>query len=572
KKHPLLLLFTMVGTIATVADEAASNRLPVHEITVFKDGHAFIQHSGTLPVDESGKIIMDYLPAPVLGTFWPYVDDQNATLGSVVAGIRKVETEKTALSIGEMIEANIGARIIFRDGEIDREATIVGIPTRSSEELASYASPTDLPQLPQKSDVLLLRTTEGIRTLPLSSIDQLTFVDERKEKVVQEEFRNRLSLNVKWNNQPKETANVGLVYLQLGIRWIPSYRIAIQDDGTAVLKLEATLINELIDLDDVTANLVIGVPSFAFKDSVDPISLREDIARLSSTFQNNSRTATALLSNAILSQMAVPMVESGSGNALEAGPEVGESGKSEDLYMFTVDHITLKKGERMVLPIAEYELSYEDVYTLDIPIAPPMEMLQNMNQNDRMTLLREGLTSTVAHKIRIENKSPHPFTTAPAMILKDGHILAQGMMKYTPVGGHADIKLTAAIDINVKKIDSETKRTPNAVEWNGDRYTRIDLDGKITLKNYKMEPVTVEITRHVLGNLNTVGDDGTKAMINPLEDQSYLPDEQVADWWFRYSWPWWWYQFNSVGRASWTTTLNPGEESTHTYTWHYFWR
>ena len=35
KKHPLLLLFTMVGTIATVADEAATNRLPVHEITVF---------------------------------------------------------------------------------------------------------------------------------------------------------------------------------------------------------------------------------------------------------------------------------------------------------------------------------------------------------------------------------------------------------------------------------------------------------------------------------------------------------------------------------------------------------
>jgi hypothetical protein len=33
---------------------------------------------------------------------------------------------------------------------------------------------------------------------------------------------------------------------------------------------------------------------------------------------------------------------------------------------------------------------------------------------------------------------------------------------------------------------------------------------------YKTESVTVEITRHVLGNLDTVGEDGIKAMINPM--------------------------------------------------------
>ena len=40
----------------------------------------------------------------------------------------------------------------------------------------------------------------------------------------------------------------------------------------------ATLLNELIDLKDVTANLVIGVPSFDFKDSIDPIALQQTIA------------------------------------------------------------------------------------------------------------------------------------------------------------------------------------------------------------------------------------------------------------------------------------------------------
>ncbi len=575
KRTIMVMLMGMACINAGMAKEAETSLLPIHEITVFKDGHAFIQHNGRMPVDENGKIVMDYLPAPVLGTFWPYVDDENATLQSVVSGTRMVEMERTALTIREMIEANIGAHVIIRENNVPYEATLVGVPTRSTEEQKSYAAPMASPQLPVKSDLVLVRTTQGIKTVPFSSISDLTFVEPQNNKVREEAFRNRLTLGLQWKNKAGNEANVGMVYLQKGIRWIPSYSISIDGNGKAVLKLEATLINELIDVHDVTANLVIGVPSFAFKDSLDPISLREDIARLFSNFQNNSRTAYAF-SNAIMSQRLMPTVGNEStqpgGETMNLGPELGGSSKSEDLYMFTIDHVTLKKGERMVLPFAQYEVSYEDVYALDIPIAPPMEVLQHLNQTERMNILHADFSPTVMHKIRIENKSEHPFTTAPAMILKDGRIVAQGMMTYTSIGGHADIELTTAVDINVKKSDNETKRTPNAVEWNRDHYTRIDLEGKITLKNFKTQPVTVEITRHVLGNLDTVGEDGEMKMLNPLEDKSYLPDDQSLDWWYRYSWPWWWYRFNGVGRASWTSTLEPGTEIEHTYTWHYFWR
>lgn len=570
------ILPMMVGINAGIAEEAATSQLPIHEITVFKDGHAFIQHSGTMPVGETGEIVMDYLPAPVLGTFWPYADDENVTLRSVVSATRKVEIERTALSIREMIEANIGARVIIRQGETTHEVTLEGIPKRTTEELESYAGPAASPQLPVKSDMVLVRTTEGVRTVPFSSISDITFLDKQRAKLNVEEFRDRLTLGLSWKDKPESEAHVGMIYLQRGIRWIPNYSVSIDDSGKAVLKLEATLINELIDLDDVTANLVIGVPSFAFKDSVDPISLRENVAQLSSSFRNNSQTALGL-SNAIMTQQAMPMmdydnVQPGGGGPLNLGPELAGSAKSEDLYIFTIDHISLRKGERMVVPIAQYDLSYTDIYALDIPIVPPMEMLRNLSQSDRMNLLRTSFSPTVMHKIRIQNKSENPFTTAPVMILKNDRIIAQGMMKYTPIGGHADIELTTAVDINVKKSDNETQRTANAVLWNGDQYTRIDLAGTISLKNYKNEPVTVEITRHVLGNLNTVGEDGAKEMVNPLEDKSYLPDDQSMDWWYRYSWPWWWYRFNGIGRASWISTLEPGGEIEHTYTWHYFWQ
>jgi len=63
-------------TLAAAAEKAAPlstfGKLPIKEVTVFKDGHAFVAHEGEMPVDEHGNVVMDYLPAPVIGTFWPY--------------------------------------------------------------------------------------------------------------------------------------------------------------------------------------------------------------------------------------------------------------------------------------------------------------------------------------------------------------------------------------------------------------------------------------------------------------------------------------------------------------------
>ncbi|MBN2161871.1 MAG: hypothetical protein JXR25_09830 [Pontiellaceae bacterium] len=574
KQGILILLAAVCGVATARAADSTPARMPIREITVFKDGHTFIQHSGRMPVDADGNIVMDYLPAPVLGTFWPYVDDEHASLRSVISGRQRIQIEKTALTQREMIEANTGARVMIREGNQSYEATIIGIPTRSSEELEA-GSATDAGQrLPQKADLLLIRTVQGTKVLAFDRINDITFLEPQKQRIPTEEFRERLTLDLKWKDRPAGAANVGMIYLQRGIRWIPNYSLSIDDDGGVLVKMEATLINELIDLDDVSANLVVGVPRFAFQDSVDPISLRQDVAQLSSSFRASSQTAFGF-SNSIMSQRTAPMASYDSvpagGNSMDLGPELSGSAKSEDLYIFSVDHITLRKGERMVMPIAEYRLSYTDIYALDIPILPPMEIMRNLNQSERMDLIRTGYSPTVMHKIRIANSSGQPFTTAPAMILRNGRIIAQGMMKYTPAGGKADIELTTAVDINVKKTDNEILRTPNAETWNNDHFTRIDLEGSIALKNYRKKPVTVEITRHVLGNLDSVDQDGTATMINPLENRNYLPDEQSMNWWYRYSWPWWWFRFNGIGQASWTSTLDPGEEIEHTYTWHYFW-
>ena len=178
----------------------------------------------------------------------------------------------------------------------------------------------------------------------------------------------------------------------------------------------------------------------------------------------------------------------------------------------------------------------------------------------------------VMHKIRLTNNSKYPLTTAPALILRDGRVLAQGMMTYTSTGADVDLSITTAVDFQVKKSDLETKRTPNAIEENGNRYSRVDLAGKITLTSHRAEPTEIEITRYVLGAADSADHDGKVDKLNVFENGDYLPSGDYPYWWNWYGWPSWWNYFNGVGRITWKLKLDPKKPADLEYTWHYFWR
>jgi len=428
---------TCVRAEAAVASlESSSSTLPVEEITVFKDGHSFVLHEGEMPTDGDGNVTLDYLPRPIVGTFWAYSADARAKLTGVISHKRLVDVRRTALTIPELIEGNIGARVRVHDGNV-YEATILEIPTRSSEELGR-TGPTGAPEsLPVRSDVVMLRVAEGVKVVPLNQIQRITFLDGPRTDVTCDEFRETMTLKLDWEKPaPDAKAKVGMVYVQRGIRWIPSYRIDIDGEGAATVKLQATIINELTDVEDVTANLVIGVPRFAFENTVDPISLQQTAAQLSSHFRRDSQSAYAF-SNMIMTQAAMPVRRPetpAGGEVIDLGPDVAESGKNEDLYVFTVEHVTLKKGQRMVVPIAEYELRYEDVFVLDLPFGPPPEVGHRLNNDQQAKLAQLFHAPKVMHVIRLSNSAECPLTTAPALILREGRVVAQGMMTYTAAG------------------------------------------------------------------------------------------------------------------------------------------
>jgi len=558
-------------------------QLPVKEVTVFKDGHAFVLHQGRMPTDAAGDVVMDYLPAPVIGTFWSYSADKNLKLSGVVAGQRRAIIERTALTLRELLEANVGAEAVVTEvNGLSSPATILGFPTRTAEELAATSPPNSAPRLPEKAKAILLKTYDGTKLVALERIQDVKFRQPPKEKVAQEEFRNCLTLRLDWaGRSPGKHAEVGLVYLQKGIRWIPSYKVDLDGKGRAVVRLQATVLNELTDLDNATLQLVIGVPTFYFKDTIDPMALQQTAAKLSQFFQSDtSRSRSSALaynfSNAMMTQTArmgdyVSVVEPQPGMGTTDLPE---SAKNEDLYVFTVRKVTLKKGERAVLPLVEVTVPYQDVFALELPFAPPAAVRQSLNSQQQAELARLFNAPKVQHKARLENRSNYPFTTAPALILREGRVLAQGMMTYTAPGASTDLYITTAVDIQVKKSDVETRRTPNAFTFSDNKFMRVDLKGTIRLTNHRKQDVEVEIVRHALGHIDEADRDGKVEMNNVFESADYLPtgDHDYPYWWHWYNWPSWWHQVNGVGRITWKLKLEPGEPEEVHYTWHYYWR
>jgi hypothetical protein len=449
---------------------------------------------------------------------------------------------------------------------------ILGIPTRSTEELARTSPPGTPERLPERGDIVMLKFPGGVKAVPMDRIKEIVFIDEPRPIVSREDFRNIMTLRLDWEKgKVEKAANVGMVYVQRGIRWIPSYRIDIDGDGQAVVKLQATVINELADVEDVTAHLVIGVPRFAYAETPDPISLQDSFARLSRVFRRDSRMSQ-MISNMAMTQVSYePEEASRGGDEINLGPEVAGSGKREDLYVFTLEHVTLKKGQRMLVPVTEYKLKYRDVYTLDLPFGPPPEVRQRFDDNQQAELARLLGAPKVMHKIRLENKSKSPLTTAPALILHNGRVMAQGMMTYTPVGASVDLELTTAVDIAVKKIDKETGFTPDAEKWDGHRYGRRELAGQIHLTNHRDEAIYLEVQRSILGHIDSASDDGVVEHLDRQEG-GWMMTDGTPFWWNWHNWPHWWYYFNTVARVTWKVEVKPKQSIDLEYKWHYFWR
>lgn len=533
--------------LAAQAPPTPAPSLPVREVTVFKDGHAYVVREAPLAANAT-EVVLTELPRPVLGTFWPYATG-GARLVAAKSGHETLPREHAATDLRQIARANVGKDVVVVTADKERvEGKLLGVPSRST-------PPTD------DGDLLLLQTASGTRALPLAQVRDLEVRGEFTSTVRSDEAHDRLVLQVAGGGPE---AKVGMMYVEQGLRWIPAYRIEIDGAGKATVQFEATLQNDLIDLAGATVNLVIGVPKFEFAGMVDPISLQEEIAHVAATM--GRQNLSNLMSNAIMTQAAGYVQTADAGG--DAEPTVVGGAGAEDLFVFTIRDITLKKGERLALPIATYALGYRDVYRLDVPFAPPMEVRQNLQSERVLELARQLAAPKARHVLRLQNGEEAPLTTAPALVLSQGRVLAQGRMSYTPKGRESDLEINVAIDVGVDIDEHETKREPGPFRFGDENFARVDVAGTIALHNHKQVPVEIEVSRRSLGLADDVGQDGSKRQLDLVQLQG---DGQPA-WWGWWSWPYWWFARNGFAEFRWHVTLAPGAATSLEASWHYFWR
>ncbi|MFT7618706.1 MAG: hypothetical protein ACI97A_002353 [Planctomycetota bacterium] len=555
-----LVLIFLVGVLSAQSDipelDNHENGLPVRELMVFKDGHALVYHRGSVAPDAEGNVAFRDLPQPILGTFWPTVTTDGWRIESTTAGWRDVKTTVSTASLGQMILANKGASIFVTEKDGTRYAARL---------------PKDKGGL--SGSIVFLKVEEGLKALPLSRIRDITFRGDKTQTTHETSSRQRvLGFQLKPGSEasPKKV-DVGLSYVSSGFRWIPSYRIEINGEGKAKLHMSAILVNDLRDLKVCRLQLVVGVPNFSFAAIKDPMALMREAQQMAQSAGNfsNDNGFTNRLSNMIQSNSAVfNPVASDSGSALNDRLKDGRN--HEDLFVFTVPDVTLKKGDRMTVSLGSFELPYGDHYVLDVPIQVPGEIGNNRHSSgskwDRL-----AMQPKVMHQIRLKNLTKMPLTTAPALIFSKGRVVSQSMVRYTPSGGICSLDLTKAIDLHVQKQDYEAGRVSDAISLGNRHYHRVNYAGKITVANHDTKKVTIEVNRYLIGHMDEAPKGATLRTMSPFDDLGPLFDgksKSISYW----QWPVWWRQVNGIEKLSWTMTLDQGEESSLGYEWYYYWR
>ena len=281
--------------------------MPVRELTAFKDGHAYVLRDAPLDPAAAGKVVLDELPTPVLGTFWPFVTGGDAQLLAAKAGRDEVTVSRPALTLLEFAQANVGkvVELELKDGDGDRVlGKLLAMPKQRA-----------------VGEVLLVASDSGVRAVPANRVRGIEVRGEVQDTIEVQERRSRIVLDVAGGGAG---ARVGVVYVEKGFRWIPSYRVDLGADGEASVQLQATMVNDLADLTDATVNLVVGVPKFAFADMVDPIALQEQTAQVAQAqgFAQQQRFSN-MLSNSLQTQVAGFQRGAADGGQ-PAGPEVGD--------------------------------------------------------------------------------------------------------------------------------------------------------------------------------------------------------------------------------------------------------
>ena len=214
---------------------------------------------------------------------------------------------------------------------------------------------------------------------------------------------------------------------------------------------------------------------------------------------------------------------------------------AEDLFLYPVDKVRLAKGEVGYFPLFTETVPYKHIYRWEIPNYVNPDGITTMTSRRQQ---HEPEQQEVWHCIRLDNVMKMPWTTAPAEIVKDGVILGQDTLDFTPVKEKGTVKITRAMNIKAEQIELEKERKHNAAQWYNTNWDLVTVEGKLSVTNNQDKPITLEVTKSLSGEVKAMQ---PEAKLEKLAKSLRMVNANI--------------------RLTWTIELGPGEQKEIGYTY-----
>src|ERR1700739_613622 len=530
----------VVPPVVLFAGEIADAPSPLPktvDVAAFKNGLAFVLRQGEIPLSAgTGRIAP--IPNATLGTLWLSPSTPDARIDEVIAYRYSVGGERTIASIGEILQANAGKTVTINYQMKEYTGEVVGLRASAQDSaplpLGIISSNDPRPRV----DYLLLRVDKRLVAFPLGGISLASLPDDAILRERMEQPGQALRLKVK-GGSAREKLTMG--YLEHGLGWTPSYLISLVDDTNAQINMQAVVTNDAEDIQNAELFFVVGVPNFAYADTLSPMSLQQSLMDFMKDTERDKK-APGMFSNAIHGQVvsfdevapSAPMSLTTSVDELSSAPE-------EDLFLYKRSDVSLAKGERASYNVFSGNIAYEHLYSWEVEDQPRVDGFGNViaaNQNTQDA----NRADSVWHAIRLKNTTKFPWTSAPALVISGDKPVSQDTLPYTPKGASSTLKITVATDIRANKEEREVARQQEVTHRRGYNDDLVTVEGRLKVKNYKTKGVRLSIGKTLRGKLEFQSDEGKAGQLG----------EGIAG-----DYP--------KSRLGWEMILKPGEERVVTY-------
>ena len=496
-----LTLVSAVFAMSTVshADPVSLDAEPVR-VSMFKNGLAMVTSRATVPEVGTYQVAT---PEARYGSLWLNWEE-GLDLKQIVSTEATRTEQVNALTVRELLGANLGKTFSIPGGKKDewKIVTLLLVPepivpneihVLPFQNNRGFGGPIMQPA-PQSSDLMLFKTEQGVEARHPNSISMLRFDNEQDIQTTIERTIVEPVLRFDVEEAGGDDGQVELNYLAQGIAWSPSYVVELLDDESVRVACKAVIVNDLMDLDDVDVELIAGYPNIQFASTPSAMSRVHLNQLLQSLMQSGQNRGHDVMSNRMVTQQAMSY-SGGFSNfsaSLPTEPVAGEG--AEDLYFYQIPNITLAKGERGYFPLL----------SADVPACPHVytwEIADYIDHNGRYNSQLDETQQVVWHSIELTNTTEQPWTTAPAMTVKDGRVLGQDTMHFVPPGGSTLLRITQAISVDAHQNELEVERERGAAKFHGSTYDKVTIEGKLKITNHKAEPVTVRISKTLTGEV-----------------------------------------------------------------------